>query len=214
MATTNNKKESPDQSKVFDVAKPGEAAPPATGRPIITQHPGGMTQDPMVKQKETAVIKDADVEIAKLQEDESNDSVITEKKVIAPISDDMKNNASSDDTSTEVPEEENGDQTKTEDEPLNDGGDAGAVDALAQEVSSKKEASKAEAQAKKQREEIQKIIDSKKYVVPIGEEAHRKSGRRALMFLVVFLVIVVLAVNFGVDAELIDVGFEPFTDIL
>lgn len=214
MATTNNKKESPDQSKVFDVAKPGESAPPATGRPIITQHPGGMTQDPMVKQKETVVSKDADAETTKPLEDELSESAATDKKVIAPISDDMKNKDSTDDTPTEDPKEGNDNQIKTEDEPLSDGGEAGAVDALAQEVSSKKEAAKAETEAKKQRAEVQKIIDSKKYVVPIGEEAHRKSGRRAIVFLVVFLVILALAINFGTDAELIDAGFEPFTDIL
>ena len=88
-----------------------------------------------------------------------------------------------------------------------------SVDAVVAEVGDKKEsAKKAEEQAKRD-QEVQALIDSKKYVVPIGHEsvAEKKNTVAIILFI---LVILVLGAYAAIDAELVDVGLKLPYDLI
>lgn len=212
-----------DKEKVFDVAKPGDSAANPTSRPVIVGHGSGLKQDPMVK-SDDAVPGGPD---------ETTAPLLTDKKVIKPITASLK---APDEEKTQEPDTEvsQDDVAPSAEEPVDDekevekedkeagvndednhsenAGDA-AVDALAQEVNSKKETAKADEEAKKKQAEIDKLVAEKKYVVPIGEEAHRKSHTAVYLFILI-LVLVLVFLNFAADAGVIDIGIKPLTDTL
>lgn len=213
-----------DKDKVFDVAKPGDSAANPTSRPVIVGHGSGLKQDPMVK-PDDAQPDDTD---------ETTAPLLTDKKVIKPITDSLNapdkeekpketeaeavqdEQAPSSEKPTDDEKDIENEDKETEDKDREthseNAGDA-AVDALAQEVNSKKESVKAEQEAKKKQAEIDKLVAEKKYVVPIGEEAHRKS-HTVLYLLILIVVLVVVFLNFAIDAGLIDIGIKPLTDTL
>lgn len=94
------------------------------------------------------------------------------------------------------------------------GSDAASVNALAQTAETKKDAAKkAEEQVQKDAE-LQKLIDSHQYFVPIGAHHHKdKKGRRLAWFLV-FLIVALIGSYLAVDAELVDIGLKLPYDLI
>ena len=94
------------------------------------------------------------------------------------------------------------------------GSDSANVDAIAQSAETKKEAArKAEEKAKKDAE-LQNLIDSKQYFVPIGHHAAAtKKGRGLIVFLAVLIAVIVVA-YLAVDSELVDVGLKLPYDLI
>lgn len=218
---TKKASEDKGKDKVFDVAKPGDSAASPTSRPVIVGHGSGLKQDPMVKSDDAEADKN----------EEATAPLLTDKKVIKPITESLEapkqeekpkepelEEAKEESTDTRQQDQDDNPAEKDEDysedqaeaNKSESAGDA-AVDALAQEVNSKKESAKAEEEAKKKQAEIDKLVAEKKYVVPIGEEAHHKSHTLLYLFILI-LVLVVVFLNFAIDAGLIDIGVKPLTD--
>lgn len=184
--------ESPSAPKLFDVAKPGKTPAGATSRPVIVGHGSTMKQDPMFNSP-------ADEKKA----GEDPPAQPRKKIVVNPpdhAGDEEKNKA---DESTDTGEAQNPEAS-----------DAAAVDTLASAANAKKENQKESDEAAARAVELEKIIESKQYFVPIGEAKRRRSNQRILLTIILMIIITIASVNFGIDAEVLDLGIEPLTDIL
>lgn len=79
---------------------------------------------------------------------------------------------------------------------------------------------KATAEAKEQAEEdarkaeIQKLVNSKEFFVPIGQVSRRRSNYTVVILLILVIIAAAISINFAVDAEIIEIGIEPLTNFL
>ncbi len=200
-----------DDAKVMDVSRPGKGKIVPTSRPVVA---------PLVADTP----KNDDTDAGTSTPETEQPAPLTPSsghKVIEPLSE----TAVTEDTETAdaieaaAPEESAAEQDSegAEPEPETAAGqdqtsEAAEVNALAKAAEAKKLAAKeAEAQKKKE-EELQQLIDSKQYVVPIGQGA-RSARSRSGMFVGVLLAVLVLllAAYLLVDAGVVDPGFDlPF----
>lgn len=218
--------------KVFDVARPGESMPSSSGRPLIISHKPGISHDPMVSSPDAGEPKESD------KENNSDDSetveIVTTEKImkapkknrIEPLSttitiEDAETTEASDETLDA--EEVNEDTTKdTEDVPVadvkNDETDdiSDEIEDVSATVTTKKQAqdeeAKKQAQELEKQSEIEKLIENKHFFVPINAAQKRRS-RRVIIF-VGLLLIIVVGVLAALDAEIFDIGVDPFTNFL
>lgn len=204
-----------DDSKVMDVAKPGKGKIMTTSRPVFAP----ITSDGPKKDDVSATLPDS--EVTKPLAPSAT------KKIIQPLS-------AAEETPEETPEPEAADEAAEEapveaaaetpeatpkeeaekpeepspSEDKAETSDGASVDAVAGTVGSKKEAiKKAEEQAKRDAA-VQELIDSKKYVVPIGHEGpktRRTGGHHSALWLVPLLLIIaaVAAAYLLIDAGII-----------
>lgn len=187
-------------SKLVDVAKPGETAASATSRPIIVGHGSTMKLDPMVK----AAAGDA-------KDTPPPASVKTRGYTVI---DPPKHNDSVDKIQVSSPTNDTSNQA-TKPEPSNpQSSDSAAVDALAGGVSTKKEEQKADEEAAKRALELENMIASKEYFVPIGEAKRRRSNQNLLAVIILLLFTTLAGLNFAVDADMLDIGIPPLTNLL
>lgn len=210
MAKKSDPKDKPN--KTFDVSKPGETPPSATSRPIIVNHSSMIKKDPMVR--------DSIDESEEKTEEDTKPPIQTHELKVEPLKEAEKEEkteeAKSEDSepkeeiATEAKEpEKNTEEPEAKPEPK-----SGAVEALAGEVTAKREEQKQREAAEAKAKELEKVIESKEFFVPVGEAARRRSAFR---FVFAFLVLIILAaaiLNFMIDAEIVDVGIEPLTDLL
>ncbi len=173
-------------SKSMDVAKPGKSAPDTTARPVIVGHKSVLKQDPMVNSVTTQESTD----------DKPADKPLTshsEKIITPPTSDEP---AAGDDTSkAEAPEEEKKPDdlpeeksagTDESDQPVSD--DSAVVDVLAEQAGSgKRKPGEQSPEEKKRQEAIDKLIEEKKYFIPIKVAKRKRQARWNLVILTVLL---------------------------
>jgi hypothetical protein len=203
MADKNDTDKKNLSDQMDDVARPGKTPANPTSRPVIVGHRPMLHQDPMVSKTDES-------------EESSVEDTGPKKKsgfgtnTIQP-SEEAKEEARDAKEKEEI-EEKVDDEKVNQDDQLS-GSSSAAVDALAGEVNAKREAEKAsEAELKKQAE-LEEVIQSHKYFVPIGEVSKRRMNF-IILGLLVFALLVVVAVNFAIDADLLDIGLQPLTDLL
>lgn len=222
------------EEKVFDVSRPGEAAPSASSRPLIISHRPGVSSDPMVSATDAPAEDEAKKDGNEKKDpeaDQASEEVVEQvlkapkKNRIEPLNPTItledKKDPSSD---VEVIEE------KTEDDAIDDAKDNASkeekrdeTDDISEEIedvsaslTTKKQAKEDEAKKAQQelerRAEIEKLIENKHFFVSINSVQKRRS-RRAVIVLGL-LVIVAIGVLAALDAEIIDIGIDPLTDFL
>lgn len=208
--TANVPAASKNDKQVMDVSKPGKTAPTASSKPIIVGH-GLMVQDPMVTadvnaEEEKSEITQAVPEVA---------SPANSKRIIAPLTSADKevvaDNKSSTTETSEASSPESTEEVKTEvPEPsTEETSDSAVVDAVIDQVGSKKKENAVSEEDRKRQEHIEKLVAEKKYFVPIGKFHGKSSGiivTTTLLLLVIFIGLIA-----AIDAEVIDAGFSlPF----
>lgn len=216
-------------SKLFDVAKPGETPANATSRPIIVSHSSMIKKDPMVreplKENETAAGSSEEVSppiqthsaavISPLKADKK-DEESAEKSAEEPLATEEPEASEAEEVKTEetVPEEnaEKNPEKEKPDEPVKS--ESGTVDALVGQVTAKREEQKQKEEAEAKVREIEKIIESKEFYVPIGQESRRRSAHRVLAVLLLLIILCAVGANFAIDAGMLDLGISPATDLL
>lgn len=177
---------------VMDVEKPGTTPADATSRPVIISK-GPAIKDPMVNDSNAETIeKEAPLPVPSAK-----------KKTIHPLSEQPK------DETTEA-------QPEAKSEPANSEPAEADVATNVAPTEEEEKAATAEAEAelseedRKRQELTDKLIAEKKYFVPIGAAEKRRTVRNTVVLFVVFIV-VVAAVLFAVDAELIQTNITlPF----
>lgn len=147
---------------VFDVSKPGKTAAPATSKPVITGN-RSIIKDSIITQT-----LDKQATVPELENPADTSAAKTRGTKIIQPSEELK--AASADKTTDEPQ-------KTEDtaaaEEQND--DAAIVDELVDQAASKKKTDSSP-EEKAQAEQVQKLIDEKKYFVPISTPPARRKG--------------------------------------
>lgn len=169
-----------EDSKSMDVSKPGQSAPDISSRPVIVSH--RMVQDPMMKDEEKEVEEKPKIELEQKTEQTRGD------RVIQPLS------AQTDSEVKDEPEEVAEAEVQTEEQaaPTDDtqareaAEEAATVDAVAEQadVGNKKKAGVLTPEEKARQESIQKLIEDKKYFVPIGQGQHKRNFRVMVVLLV------------------------------
>lgn len=197
------KRDVPASAPVFDVSKPGETAASPTSRPIIVGHKSMLTKDPMMSSEE--------------EEDDENKKVEVKKDVsgkpkretkIEPV--DMPNK----EPSAQETDKPDGDTPELPEEAPKPS-QAGAVDALAGEVTTKRTQQKAEEEYVRKKAEIEKLIASKKYYLPIHDTLVGSSSAFN-WFINTLLIVLLLAVGviLAQDAGYLDMDLELPFDLL
>lgn len=199
MAKKSKKSDSPSSAPVFDVSKPGETAASPTARPIITTHKAILKQDPMMSPEEDK---------EKEPEKKAPLKPKREIKVEPPAS-----SAAEDKTATAPPEEAEAPEPAKEDlsqQPQTS--DEAAIDALASQTTAKREQQKTDEAAARKKAEIDQLITSKKYHLPIHDPVYGGSSSFT-WFINSILIIMVLAAAavLAHDAGYVDLGIDlPF----
>lgn len=198
-----------DDQKVMDVSKPGKGKVVATSRPVVA--PIVDTAKPKVEVEQT--------------DDDHKSGTGSSRKIIQPISDSGEIDTTAEvpvavatdtppdpvpgaETNTKAPDE---DSLETPAADASNVSDAASVDTLAASAETKKQAAKkAEEQAKRDAE-LQELIDSKKYLVPIKHGVGGNGGTRLLLVGMLIVVLLLVGVYLLIDAGIVDVGVElPF----
>ena len=90
--------------------------------------------------------------------------------------------------------------------------EGGLVDELAKQAADKKQQKEQDKQASVREEKVTALINSKQYYVPITQVTKRRIKHVVIALLL--LAVLLLGLNLAVDAELLDVGVQPLTNIL
>lgn len=204
---------SKNEKQVMDVSKPGKTPADASARPVIVGHKT-LVQDPMVNAdvNSEAATTEAEAEPAP-------PSPSTGKKVIAPLEDSTTSETTPETTpAAEITNEQKPEETekpaaeeKLDEPPVEseESTDSAVVDAVIDQVGNKKKENELSEEDRKRQEHLDKLVEEKKYFVPIGK-AHKGSSRLLLIFTLLLLV-VFIGLVLAIDAEMLDVGFSlPF----
>ena len=177
-----NEKNNDSDDKVFDVAKPGDSSPSSTSKPVIVGHKN-MIEDPMVKAAASATLDGVpeDEGEAKAKQESNENIGPHQAKEIKPLNT-AGNTAEPTNSEPEKPAEVSApDPTSSEPAKTEPEADkqAGASDSLpetdANKAADKSEKVDEEEQAKQAA--IQHLIESKQYVVHVGESHHGKLNK-------------------------------------
>lgn len=221
-------KEEIDKSvKMFDVAKPGKTPPSATSRPIIISHGDMIKKDPMVREQESAEPSEEAVKgkghgetvIKPLSEKATaGEEVVAESEAKVP-----EEKTEEPKESEEEPEEKILEIEALEtDSPVNDDAyEAGEKEDQDDDEPEKDEKAAANLEDQKQQDKLaakikdaENSVQSKEFFVPIGQVSRRRSKIRTLFLLMLLIIVGAACLNFAVDAGVIEIGVEPFTDVL
>ena len=234
MAEKPAPKKAVKSKQVMDVARPGKSTPSSSSRPIIMGH-GPIMKDPMMSDKSVAVSDDSDPDAgepitvkrsaktiapAATADEKPAKAKKTAEATITPPTDTTPPDLEPSDASIpESPTEETQQPEPAADQPAEDtqpetseetpaeASDEAAVGALADQVTDKQKES---AEVLQKQQELEKLIEQKKFYVPIGQVTHRRHTLWAILCLLALL-LAVSALVYAADAELFDPGFDlPF----
>lgn len=182
---------------VMDVSKPGETPADATSRPIISGH--AVLKDPMVNATDAETEAPID---ALAESDESPKEVAAPSvahKVIKPL-----------EPGVDAADSDKKEEPKDEKKPESEVSDGAVVDAVLDQVTDKKKQEAVDAEEQKRRELVDKLVEEKKYFVPIGETKARKTSKILLIFIAALLPVLVGLV-LAIDADIIKTNITlPF----
>jgi hypothetical protein len=182
-------------SKTFDVSKPGKTPANATSRPIIVSHASMIKKDPMVRDS---------IDESEEKPEEVKPSTQTHQVKIEPLKKEDKSEepeAKAPEERADEPKQDEAKPEDTEEKPEAVKSEGGAVEALAGEVTAKREEQKQREAAEAKSKELEKVIESKEFFVPIGQAARRRSAFRITMVILLLLLIIVgvFALNSATD---------------
>jgi hypothetical protein len=204
--------------KMVDVSEPGKTAASATSRPVIVGHGSMIKQDPMVK--EGVEVEDAKPassgtrisikppeDSAEEAEEKTSEAEDTEVK---PDKNEEKTSEEPTENNNAQPAKEDTNESAEETDKTNDPAEAVQADSgsmaaneIANKLAAKKEEkAKAEARTKKM-EEINKLVNSRKYFVRVHQGP---GGTSYSTWILIILFVAVVGIILAIDAEMLNVG--------
>lgn len=208
---TDLKKQIDKSAKLFDVAQPGKTAASSTSKPVIVGHKAETKRDPMVVDEAE---KGNDVP----SEEKSEEKMLKPKRntVIAPLSsptvDSSEENAAAEaEVKDEKPKDEPNPDDNTPEVAVTS--EAANVAAVADSVDSKQVLKKEKKEQEDKKADIDRLIESKQFYVSVGQVTKRRRKNLFIFTLLVIVILSLVALNFAIDAEIIDAGIEPLTDV-
>ncbi len=174
-----------DQPRVFDVAKPGQSEPSSTSRPVIVGHKN-MIDDPMMKAAASSTLdankppeEGSSITVREVTDDDS--IAPHQAKPVMPLE------------KIDVPKDEPAEAEKPAEPPAapEPAKEPPAGDSVSDAMKAKEKDEKANQEEQAEAEAIQKLIESKQYVVHVGEINHHKRSR--LMYIIVIVAVLAAA---------------------
>ena len=232
------KKIDEDADKVMDVSAPGKGKILTTSRPIVTPLAGKETGRPIteinVAQSPSTshkIIQPLGGAVDESEHEPKADDNISEPEQDQPAEANAQteheeaNQEQKPETEKIVDEPAPEEEKPAEDSPPpapeksdEEDSDSAGVDELAKSVETKKDAAKKAEEAAKKDAELQKLIDSGKYVVPIGKDSsHRGASQKhheAALLLFILLIALVVGTYLAVDAGILDIGYDVPYEII
>lgn len=92
--------------------------------------------------------------------------------------------------------------------------EGGIVNELAEQAADSKKQKQEEKELDVRAKHIEELIEAKTYNVPIGQLSRKRNIRLVVVLLIFMIVGGLLALNFAIDAGVVDIGVEPLTDII
>jgi len=220
-----NRESKPSAKRIIDVAHPGKSLPSATSKPVIVSN-RPILKDPMMadepvseeqasQSEPTSItvktkLQPLDKPAEKMSEPVTSDEQKTEKvdnksePTIAELAKTAKASRPEISEITEKPEEpENGTQEPTDEEKT----PKDATELTSAEI----DAAELEEQTKHD-EAIEKLVESKEYMLPINAVEKRRTQRFIILGIVLSVLLIVAWVDIALDAGLIELGsIKPVT---
>lgn len=220
--------------KVFDVTKPGKTAAGASGRPLIVGHKTLM-QDPMVKEPGDVYtpptapeLDQEDKPSGKAPKSELTSTIMKPSLTkVEPVEDKrpepkVEDKPNEDKPNDEPPVQEETQSTKEDTELAKEdakpteenaepstSSDSAAVNTVAQQVAKKQQNQKEQEEETAKATGLEKLIDDKKYFVPIGEKRRKRSIRHVLLGFIIVLLLGAVLGDLLIDAGVIKTSIEP-----
>ena len=205
-----SKKSSKAAKPIADVAQPGKTPPSESSRPIITHR--SLMKDPMVVEAESAAPAADEVPVSPAEPAKSVAAKTTTagERKIQPITESPVVPEEATETpkaEAEAAPAETKEPVEPEEQP------AESEDTSANEASPDKPSHDAEeAEQVRHDNEVQKLIESKKYFLPVNAVERRRSKRFVALGILVSLLLAASWANIALDAGLIEIpGVKPVT---
>lgn len=209
---TDTEHDNPD--KLTDVTPPGKTPAIATSRPIIIGHGSMVKNDPMVVTEDAVTAAEEEKEPVHSTQSRIEvpaDMVAAMENEAAEATTAEKSGTSGESTSDSGSDKEALPNKKTDTDASSD---SGVVDTLMGEVSAKQADRQQKDELAARTAEVEESIIAKEFFVPIKSENRRRSRRLVGVSLVCALLLVVAGVNMAADAEVLDIGVKPLTNLL
>lgn len=206
---TKKKADSSKPASVTDVAHPNTSTPSDTSKPIITHRP--MIKDPMMVDGKAQ--PETEPEEEKLPIKKTGEAKLKPLDDTAPQAapDDGADNDEAE--KPEKPEEAGADSSDSAEETKDAEDDAGSDKAGKTGKTGTEPKTKPETEPEED-PKIRKLIESKKYFLPLNAVEHRRSARFAAVGVILALVLAAAWVNVALDAGLIHIdGIKPVTHL-
>jgi hypothetical protein len=196
-------------AKIIDVAQPGKTAPAGTSRPIIVGHKM-LQQDPMISEDKAVATPEPE------KAEDKAPAATSHNKVIVPLNETKPEVKAADakaKSEEPKPEESPKPEEPKDDEPNSAETDGSAVvDAVAEQATAKKKQDQETEADKKRQAELEKLVEEKKYFVPIGQVRHRRNTRWGIALL--FLLIIVVGAYLALDAGVVQANIKLPIDLI
>lgn len=92
--------------------------------------------------------------------------------------------------------------------------DAGIVDELAKQAAAKRKQAEEDKNDKVKHDQVNSLIESKTYNVPIGQITKRRHTITFVIMLILVVLVGLIAINFAIDAGMIKTDIKPLTDLI
>lgn len=196
---------------VNDVSHPSKTAASPTSRPVIVRH-GPMIEDPTVKKAEAEAADAKAKEKAQFEAAHKKDKVIEAPKEVKADEPDVEvdktDKGTDDQLAKDAADSKSSEDESTENEESSvndDGSPKPATAAQASEASKEEEARLAA---------VEKLVESKKYFLPIREAKRKRRTRMTLLVLVLLLVVGLAVSDLLIDAGIIKTDIPPLANLI
>lgn len=191
---------------ITDVAKPGDTPVHATSRPVIVKRDAFMQDPMMAPAADESQPKSAD------KPSEAPAIAPTAKKVIKPLEEESELDAeSAPKTESEKPEPTNTKSEEAPDTSKDSVSDNAVVDAVLDQVNNPATTAAVDKETQERQALVTKLVQEKKYFVPLAAAQHQRNNKIAIIVLAAFLPLlvgVVLAMDVGVIETGVSLPFD------
>jgi hypothetical protein len=179
-----------DDSKVFDIARPGSGRPVEASRPVIANRSISV-KDQMV----TGVPNPPKEVLSAPSVSRKIIAPITEEDTLAPVATEVAA------TTTEEIAKEPEVEKAVDDTPT--GSETAAVDALADATGKSREDQKAAEEQLKRDAALQELINSKKYVVPLAHDSTKNGDSKLAIIVLLALILLASGAYIAIDSKVL-----------
>jgi cobalamin biosynthesis Mg chelatase CobN len=191
-----------DDSKVFDVAKPGNSRPIGTSRPVIVDSSAAVKDQMVDVPTAPSVIRKVITPITVAVEQQPAEplaTVVHELRLEPPKNDNSEEEVAPEEVAKPIAEAEANAPATSE---------AATVEAVADSTGNNLENKKVAEEQARQDAALQEMIDSKKYVVPLAHDSSGKGSSSVIIVAALILLLILAGVYLAIDAKVLKLSIN------